>query len=62
MGIIVGKYEHDPNAIQCGSRIPYIDGCRDIMAGIPVDRLGLLFGPIKPPAIVQLPAKTQSCE
>lgn len=64
VGIIIGKYEPDQGSIQCfGVRTKtFVSGCRDIMGGIPVARNELLFGPNKPPAIVQLPASTQSCE
>ena len=42
--------------------MPFTGACRDIVAGIPVDRRELLFGPTSPPAIVKLPAQTSSRE
>ena len=62
LGIIVGKYDPGPNPILCSSPMPFTGGCRDIITGIPVDRLELLFGPTSPPAIVKLPAQTSSRE
>ena len=62
LAVILGRYTPEHGNVQCSTnRKRFISGCRDILSGIPVSTVELLFGRKGDPEIdVSLPTSTQS--
>lgn len=62
LAIVLGRYTPDQGNVQCSTnKKRFINGCRDILSGIPVSTEEELFGPLGNPDIdVLLPVSTQS--